>query len=179
VIALRSEASPICGVPGPPALPSGFPAGRRRDACPTLSVSIRTGNAAKETNGLWEIAGGREDPAIVFEHPGAATIPTSVFLRGPGGMVVICAGTTGFDAMVDLRYHWTRQKRPQGSHGTNDEQAIAYNQWSSTVSSIRLSAALCRSPNWGRRTPAWGGARTFFGNISILIGAQEPGLGRQ
>src|SRR5690606_32051893 len=76
---------------------------------------------------LWEVAGGREDPAIVFEHPGAATIPTSIFLCQPGGMVVICAGTTGFDAMVDLRYHWTRQKRFQGSHGTNDAQAYAYN----------------------------------------------------
>ena len=42
-------------------------------------------------------------------------------------MVVICAGTTGYSAMVDLRYHWTRQKRLQGSHGTNDEQATAYN----------------------------------------------------
>jgi NADPH:quinone reductase-like Zn-dependent oxidoreductase len=76
---------------------------------------------------MWEVAGGRQDPAIVFEHPGAATIPTSIFLCQPGGMVVICAGTTGFDAMVDLRYHWTRQKRFQGSHGTNDAQAYAYN----------------------------------------------------
>ena len=30
--------------------------------------------------------------------------------------------------MVDLRYHWTRQKRFQGSHGTNDEQARAYTE---------------------------------------------------
>ena len=43
-------------------------------------------------------------------------------------MVVICAGTTVYSAMVDLRYHWLRQKRLQGSHGSNDEQAIAYNQ---------------------------------------------------
>ena len=28
----------------------------------------------------------------------------------------------------DLRYHWVRQKRLQGSHGSNDEQARAYNQ---------------------------------------------------
>ena len=42
--------------------------------------------------------------------------------------MVICAGTTGYTAVVDLRYHWTRQKRLQGSHGTNDEQAYAYNQ---------------------------------------------------
>ena len=43
-------------------------------------------------------------------------------------MVVICAGTTGYSTMVDLRYHWVRQKRLQKSHGSNDEQARAYNQ---------------------------------------------------
>ena len=40
-----------------------------------------------------------------------------------GGMVVICAGTTGYNATLDLRYHWMRQKRLQGSHFANDEQA--------------------------------------------------------
>jgi crotonyl-CoA carboxylase/reductase len=76
---------------------------------------------------LWEVVGERKNPAIVFEHPGEATIPTSVFVCDGGGMIVICAGTSGYSAMVDLRYHWVRQKRLQGSHGTNDEQAYAYN----------------------------------------------------
>ena len=40
-------------------------------------------------------------------------------------MVVICAGTTGYNATLDLRYHWMRQKRFQGSHLANDEQAQA------------------------------------------------------
>ncbi len=30
--------------------------------------------------------------------------------------------------MVDLRYHWVRQKRLQGCHGSNDEQARGW--WS-------------------------------------------------
>jgi len=76
---------------------------------------------------IWDVLGERRNPDIVFEHPGEATIPTSIFVCEAGGMVVICAGTTGYSAMVDLRYHWVRQKRLQGSHGTNDEQAIAYN----------------------------------------------------
>ncbi len=54
-------------------------------------------------------------------------MPTSIFVCEAGGMVVICAGTSGYSATVDLRYHWTRQKRLQGSHGTNDAQAVAYN----------------------------------------------------
>ena len=43
-------------------------------------------------------------------------------------MVVICAGTTGFNVTLDLRYHWMMQKRLQGSHLANDEQAKAVNQ---------------------------------------------------
>jgi crotonyl-CoA carboxylase/reductase len=31
-------------------------------------------------------------------------------------MVVICGGTSGYNADVDLRYMWMRQKRLQGSH---------------------------------------------------------------
>ncbi len=36
-------------------------------------------------------------PKIVFEHPGEATLPTSGFVCDVGGMVVICAGTTGYN----------------------------------------------------------------------------------
>ena len=128
---------------------------------------------------VWEIAGGREDPAIVFEHPGASTIPTSIFVCRPGGMVAICAGTTGFDAMVDLRYHWTRQKRLQGSHGTNDKQAIAYNQ-------LIVDGTI--DPVLGRVMPMsdiplshaqMGRGEEVFGNTVHLIGATTPDQGRR
>jgi len=126
---------------------------------------------------IWEIAGGRHDPAIVFEHPGAATIPTSIFACAPGGMVVICAGTTGYDAMVDLRYHWTRQKRLQGSHGTNDGQAYAYND---LIRSGRIDPVLGRTLAFnelGAAHAAMGRGEEVFGNMSVLIGASKPGLG--
>lgn len=127
---------------------------------------------------IWDIVGERRDPAIVFEHPGAATVPTSVFVCEPGGMVVICAGTSGFDAMVDLRYHWTRQKRFQGSHGTNDAEAVAYND---------LVVAGSIDPSLGQTISfeeipaahsAMGQGHDVFGNVSALVGASEPGLGR-
>jgi crotonyl-CoA carboxylase/reductase len=76
---------------------------------------------------LWEVVGERRSPRIVFEHPGEDTVPTSIFVCDTGGMVVICAGTTGYNATVDLRYLWMRQKRFQGSHFANDEQATALN----------------------------------------------------
>lgn len=128
---------------------------------------------------MWEIAGSREEPAIVFEHPGAATVPTSIFLCRPGGMVVICAGTTGFDAMVDLRYHWTRQKRFQGSHGTNDQQATAYNQ---LVVEGRIDPALGRViafSDLGRAHAAMGRGEDVRGNVAALVGAGAPGTGRR
>ena len=119
----------------------------------------------------------RQDPAIVFEHPGATTIPTSIFVCEPGGMVVICAGTTGYDAMVDLRYHWTRQKRLQGSHGTNDEQAVAYND---LVVAGKIDPVLGRTIAFGdigHAHAAMGRGEDVFGNTVALVGAAEPGTG--
>lgn len=74
---------------------------------------------------IWDIAGKGAAPRIVFEHPGETTLPTSGFVTSTGGMIVICAGTTGYNITMDLRYHWMRQKRLQGSHLSNDEQAAA------------------------------------------------------
>ena len=76
---------------------------------------------------VWEALGERANPRIVFEHPGQDTIPTSNFVCDRGGMVVICAGTTGYDTMIDVRYLWYQQKRYQGSHLMNTEQAAAFN----------------------------------------------------
>ena len=45
-----------------------------------------------------------------------ATFPVSCLVVKRGGMVVFCAGTTGFNLTFDARYVWMRQKRIQGSH---------------------------------------------------------------
>ena len=76
---------------------------------------------------LWEAVGERRSPRLVFEHPGEDTVPTSIFVCDTGGRVVICAGTTGYNATLDLRYHWMRQKRFQGSHFANDDDARGLN----------------------------------------------------
>jgi crotonyl-CoA carboxylase/reductase len=126
---------------------------------------------------LWEVVGERRNPAIVFEHPGEETIPTSIFVCDGGGMVVICAGTTGYSAMVDLRYHWTRQKRLQGSHGTNDQQANAYND---LVRAGKIDPCMTQVLPFDELGKAhqdmWEG-RLGMGNTSILVGSPEPGLG--
>jgi crotonyl-CoA carboxylase/reductase len=127
---------------------------------------------------IWDIVGERRNPALVIEHPGEATIPTSIFVCESGGMVVVCAGTTGYSAIVDLRYHWVRQKRLQGSHGTNDDQARAYND---LVRSGAVDPALGRVLRFeeiptAHQEMADGSHGT--GNTAILIGAPETGLGR-
>lgn len=76
---------------------------------------------------FWDALGGKRNPRIVFEHVGEDTIPTSIFCCENGGMVVICGGTSGYAADVDLRYLWMRQKRLQGSHFANVEQCRALN----------------------------------------------------
>jgi crotonyl-CoA carboxylase/reductase len=128
---------------------------------------------------LWEVVGERKNPAIVFEHPGEETVPTSIFVADGGGMIVICAGTTGYSAMVDLRYHWVRQKRLQGSHGTNDEQAYAYND---LVRAGKIDPCMSRAlpfEDIGRAHQEMHEGRHGMGNTSFLVGAAQPGLGKK
>lgn len=128
---------------------------------------------------IWDILGERRNPAIVFEHPGEDTIPTSIFVCENGGMVVICAGTTGYSAMVDLRYLWTRQKRLQGSHGSNDEQARAYND---LVRSGKIDPCLSKVGRF-EDIPLFhkemSEGKHPAGNMAVLVGAPEPGLGKK
>jgi crotonyl-CoA carboxylase/reductase len=128
---------------------------------------------------IWDILGERKNPAIVFDHPGEDTVPTSIFVCEEGGMVVICAGTSGYSAMVDLRYLWTRQKRFQGSHGTNDEQARAYNQLVVDGAIDPCLGRVVRFEELGQVHWEMGEGLAVPGNTVALVGAPEPGQGRR
>lgn len=67
-------------------------------------------------------------PRIVLEHPGEATFPTSVFVCDREGMVVTCAGTSGYLGSFDLRYLWLQKKRIQGSHFASESECWAMNK---------------------------------------------------
>ncbi|WP_067597157.1 crotonyl-CoA carboxylase/reductase [Nocardiopsis listeri] len=71
---------------------------------------------------FWAEVGERRSPRIVFEHTGADTLPTSLYLCDNSGMVVTCGATSGFQADVDLRFLWMRLKRLQGSHFASPAQ---------------------------------------------------------
>ena len=128
---------------------------------------------------IWEAVGERRSPNIVVEHPGEATIPTSIFVCEAGGMVVICAGTTGYSAMVDLRYHWVRQKRLQGSHGTNDPQAYAYNELVRAGKIDPCLGRLLRFEEVGQAHQDMDEGHLALGNAAALVGAPESGLGHK
>jgi crotonyl-CoA carboxylase/reductase len=126
---------------------------------------------------FWEVLGEKRSPRLVFEHPGESTIPTSMFVCDTGGMVVICAGTSGYNATVDLRYLWMRQKRVQGSHFANDEQSYAMNQ---LALEGHLDPCLSRAFSYEELPMAH---QLMYknehphGNMSILIGAEDFGMG--
>jgi crotonyl-CoA carboxylase/reductase len=128
---------------------------------------------------IWDALGERRNPEIVFEHPGESTIPTSIFVCEAGGMVVICAGTTGYSASVDLRYHWVRQKRLQGSHGTNDAQAAAYNQLVCDGKIDPCLGQVYAFDEIGKAHYDMEQGEAVFGNRVALVGAAKPGLGRK
>ena len=126
---------------------------------------------------IWEALGEKRNPRIVFEHPGENTIPTSMFVCETGSMVVICAGTTGYNATVDLRYLWMRQKRLQGSHFANDAQSAGLND---LVLEGKVDPCMSRAFTY-EELPA---AHQLMyenkhphGNMSVLIGAPGFGLG--
>jgi crotonyl-CoA carboxylase/reductase len=127
---------------------------------------------------LWEVLGEKRSPKIIFEHPGESTIPTSMFVCDTGGMVVICAGTTGYNATVDLRYLWMRQKRVQGSHFANDEQSYAMNE---LALDGRLNPCMSRVFPYDELPVShqlMHDNKHPHGNMAVLIGAPGFGLGK-
>jgi len=152
--------------------------GRLPDWKDTEAMHRFTAGARAFGKAIWDLLGERTSPRIVFEHPGQDTIPTSMFVCDTGGMVVICAGTTGYNADVDLRYLWMRQKRLQGSHFANDEQAYAFNE---LVMAGKIDPCLSRTFRFeetGECHQLMYENRHPEGNMAILIGAKETGLGR-
>jgi crotonyl-CoA carboxylase/reductase len=93
-------------------------------------------------------------------------------------MVVICAGTTGYNATVDLRYLWMRQKRVQGSHFANDEQCYAMNE---LALEGKLNPCMSRAFRYDELPVAhqlMNDNKHPHGNMGVLIGAPDFGLGK-
>jgi crotonyl-CoA carboxylase/reductase len=125
---------------------------------------------------IWDITGKGVNVDMVFEHPGESTFPVSVFVVKRGGMVVICAGTTGFNLTMDARYLWMHQKRVQGSHFAHLKQASAANQ---LMVERRLDPCMSEVFPWAEIPQAhMKMLRNEHkpGNMAVLVGAPVAGL---
>jgi crotonyl-CoA carboxylase/reductase len=132
--------------------------------------------ARKFGKAIWDITGKGVNVDMVFEHPGEATFPVSTFVCKKGGMVVICAGTTGFNCTFDVRYMWMHQKRLQGSHFAHLKQASAANQ---LMIERRLDPCLSDVFPWAQTPePHMLMLRNQHkpGNMAVLVGAPTSGL---
>ncbi len=124
---------------------------------------------------IWEFTGKGNNVDMVFEHPGQATFPVSNFVVKRGGMVVICAGTTGYNLTLDARYLWMHQKRVQGSHFATLKQASAAND---LMRAGRLDPCLSETFTWDTLPDAHTKMRANQhkpGNMAVLINATKPG----
>ncbi|NNE89500.1 MAG: crotonyl-CoA carboxylase/reductase [Silicimonas sp.] len=125
---------------------------------------------------IWEITGKGNNVDMVFEHPGEATFPVSTFVVKKGGMVVICAGTTGYNLTMDARYIWMHQKRIQGSHFAHLKQASAANQ---LMVERRLDPCMSEVFPWAEVPHAHVKMRRNEhkpGNMAVLVQAPHTGL---
>jgi crotonyl-CoA carboxylase/reductase len=133
-------------------------------------------NAREFGKAIWNFTGKGNNVDIVFEHPGETTFPVSSLIVKRGGMVVICAGTTGFNLTVDARYLWMHQKRLQGSHFANLAQASAANR---LVISQRIDPCMSEVYAWRdipkAHTKMWKNEHRP-GNMSVLVCAPRTGL---
>ena len=125
---------------------------------------------------IWDITGKGNDVDFVFEHPGEATFPVSCFVVKRGGMVVICAGTTGYNLTLDARFLWMRQKRVQGSHFANLKQASQANR---LVIERRIDPCMSEVFSWDdiprAHTKMWRNEHKP-GNMAVLVQSKRPGL---
>jgi len=93
-----------------------------------------------------------------------------------GGMVVICAGTTGYNLTMDARYLWMHQKRVQGSHFANLMQASQANR---LVIARRIDPCMSDIYAWRDIPKAhmkmWKNEHRP-GNMAVLVSAPRTGL---
>ncbi len=132
--------------------------------------------ARKFGKAIWEITGKGVNVDMVFEHPGESTFPVSSLVVKKGGMVVICAGTTGYNCTFDVRYMWMHQKRLQGSHFANLMQASAANQ---LMIERRLDPCMSECFPWAEIPQAHTKMRRNEhkpGNMAVLVQAPRMGL---
>jgi crotonyl-CoA carboxylase/reductase len=123
-----------------------------------------------------ELTGG-VDCDVVFEHVGAATFFTSVFVCRTFGKIVICGATSGFTLDFDVRYLWMRQKTILGSHFANAYECERANR---LIAEGKIDPVLSRVFPWSEcpEPHQMMKENQHVGKMVVLVGAESEGLGR-
>lgn len=124
---------------------------------------------------IWSMTG-KQDVDMVFEHPGESTFPVSCYLVKRGGMVVICAGTSGYNLSMDARFVWMRQKRVQGSHFANLFQC---NEANKMVINKQIDPLMSECFEWSDVAKAHTkmmNNKHKPGNMAVLVQASKIGM---
>lgn len=125
---------------------------------------------------IWDITGKGVNVDCVFEHPGESTFPVSCIVVKRGGMVVFCAGTTGYNLTMDARYIWMHQKRIQGSHFAHLKQASQANK---LVIERRIDPCMSEIFPWAEIPKAHMRMlqnKHLPGNMAVLVNSPNTGL---
>tara|TARA_A100001037_G_scaffold306692_1_gene354097 strand:+ start:27195 stop:28244 length:1050 start_codon:yes stop_codon:yes gene_type:complete len=96
-------------------------------------------NYAEEdfSRSIWKLTG-KHGVDVVFEHVGKETWNGSIRSLANGGRMVTCGATTGYDAMTDIRYLFSREISILGSRGwqRKDLQQLASVVWRGELTPI-------------------------------------------
>jgi len=151
---------------------------RREFALADPDTGERNFDEIKRFGGAIRGLTGGVDCDVVFEHVGAATFFTSVFVCRTFGTVVICGATSGFQLDFDVRYLWMRQKSIIGSHFANAyecqraNQLIAEGKIQPVLSKV-FPFAECPVPHQMMKE------NQHVGKMVVLVGAERAGEGRR
>ena len=95
------------------------------------------------------------------------------------GREMLPIGEVPYSAAVDLRFHWVRKKRLQGSDGASDEQSRGYSDLLHNGVIDPTLGELYRFEYVLQAHYEMGQGIEVFGKRVVLVGAGEPGSGRK
>jgi crotonyl-CoA carboxylase/reductase len=151
---------------------------RRQFALADPDTGERNIDEIKRFGGAVRGLTGGADCDVVFEHVGAATFFTSVFVCRTFGTIVICGATSGFQVDFDVRYLWMRQKSILGSHFANAYECERANR---LIAEGKIRPVLSRVFPWAEcpLPHQLMKENQHVGKMVVLVGAEREGQGRR
>ena len=125
---------------------------------------------------IWDITGKATMSISCSSIRAKPTFPVSCLVVKRGGMVVICAGTSGYNLTLDARYLWMHQKRVQGSHFANLMQAVRRQPVRDRPPHRSLHVRGLSLGATSRHAHEDVEERARPGNMAVLVSAPRPGL---